>query len=279
MRDDLGDRFLHFNYDEEGHTLEVSDHTNRHVIFSYDTNGDLLSMEDALGETWSYTYDEAHRLLKITDPRLVDSTRFVYDEQGRAFQQFDGMNNRTVELSYGADGITTLTDALGNATQHIYDTDNGVLVQEIDAQGGVTERTYDSSFRLDSLTDTLGHTSYLEWSDNGHNLERTIDAAGFETTMDYNAANRLEQVMDPLLRKPVFNYEGPLLQNVVDPLGYTTSFTYTTEIDAPQPRGLLRHITDARLNATDFIYNEYGDRVEVTDALGHAWTYQYNALG
>jgi RHS repeat-associated protein len=279
VSDDSDLRFYTVAYDAQDRITSVTDHTDRSITFSYDGNGDLVSMEDVSQETWMYEYDDHHRLIKISDPRGVDSIRLEYDEEGRAVRQYDGLGNKTVELTYESEGRTVLTDALDRSTTHIYNTEKGVLIQEIDAQGGVIERTYDVNFRPGSVKDALGNVSYLEWSDDGNNLERTIDAAGFETIMDYNATNRLEQVTDPLLRTTDFNYEGPLLQNIVDALGYTTSYIYTTEPDAPQPVGLLKRITDPLLNATEYQYNAFGDRVEVENALGNAWTYQYNDLG
>jgi RHS repeat-associated protein len=277
VQDDSGSRYFTFTYDAQDRLINVADHAGRQQTFTY--NGNLETMTDASGEIWTYSYDADQRLTQITDPHGVAEMGVEYDEDGRALRQYDGLDRLIVELDYISDSTTTLTDAIGNTTTHIYDTDRGVLEQEIDPVGGITERTYDDNLRLETITDPLGNVTSMEWSEDGHNLERILDAAGFETVMDYNAANRLEVVRDALTHVTTFDYAGNLLETITDALNNSTSFTYTTPTDSPQPPGMLKSVKDALLQMTSYTYTSLGDLETMLDAHGEHWAYAYNAWG
>jgi RHS repeat-associated protein len=262
--------YLDFAYDAQGRLTTVSDHTSRSVSFNYDASGDLTSVVDVLGQTWTYIYDADHRLTEMTDPRGV-TTRTEYDAQGRAVRQFDGLNNKIVELTFNGNGTTTVVDARDNTTTHTYG-NRHTLNNQTDPLGGDAEKAYDLNFRPASMTDADGDTTSLIWSANGANLLHMVDAQGQQTDLTYDELNNLTSVTDPRGFQTNYTYDGTLLTEVSDALGQTTSYTYT-------PQGFLASVTDANGETTSYSYNAFGQRTSMTDALGHTTTYAYDSLG
>jgi len=272
VEDDSGTRYLLFAYGADGRLERVADHAGRQVSYAYDpSTGDLVSATDVLGQAWTYAYDGEHRLLQAVDPRGVIIERSEYDDQGRAVRQFDGEANRIVELTYNADGTTTVVDALGNSGTHRYD-ERGALVDQTNALGNATEKTYDTNFRPSTLTDPAGNATQLSWSDDGTSLIGVADAAGNTTELDYEEFNNLTSVVDPRGQTTSFSYDGTLLTSSTDALGNSTTYAYT-------PQGFLASVTDARGNTTSYTYDALGLRTSMTDALGNTWNYTYDGLG
>jgi len=282
VQDDSAERWLVFNYDADGNLETVQAPVGSQVSLAYDAQGNLASVTDPTGGIWSYAYDEDHRLTRVTDPEGGIQVRYEYDEHGRGVAQFNGLGVQEVSVSYGEDGVSTLTDANGNTSRHVYDLARGILVEEIDALGGVTAFSYDGNLRLAEITDPSGRMARLGWSEDGHNLLTTTDGAGYTTGMAYNDLNRLVQVQDPRGGQADFDYQGMLLQSITDALGGLTTYTYSEEGDPDQPPNLLQKIIDGRGNATQFSYNSAGDMLLLENAdqyRRYRWNYGYDDLG
>lgn len=90
-----------------------------------------------------YTYDASHHLTTVTDPNLKIKVQTDYYTSGtyagRAWHQYDGNGNLVAELTYNADGSTTIIDGLGNDITDSYDS-TGVLASQTAGTGGVTEK-------------------------------------------------------------------------------------------------------------------------------------------
>jgi len=284
-------RYLQFNY-QSGRLASVNDPTSRQVIFGYDANGDLTSFTDARGKTWTYEYDgTSHRLASVVEPSASagEILRIVYDAQGRATEQFDGANQRIVKITFNTDGTSTIEDALGREATHSYDHRN-TNTGRADTSGYTLQKTYDANFRPDLVKDQDNRTLQYTWSANGANLTHIQDAANYETSLQYDAGNHLTQVKDPLYDPAVPNnhvidyaYTGTLLtgatRQTVEWGPITTSYTYTTTADAPQPVDLLKTITDALGHTTHLIYDAAGQLVSIQDAELHTTQFAYDNLG
>ena len=265
VSDDSTQRYLNLSYDAQGRIASISDHTGRQVQYGYDAvTSDLTSTIDILGQTWTYAYDDAnhpHYLTEVIDPDGVTAERTEFDAEGRAVRQYNGADELLVELTYNADGTTTVTDADGNTETHTYDERN-TIVGETNPLGATTGKTYDDNFRPETITDEGGNTTHLIWSADGANLTNIEDAAGNETSITYDALNNPTSVSDPLGHQTTYIYDGSLLSSSTDALNNTTSYTYTAD-------GKLETVTDALGHTTSYTYDGFGQMLTVTDALGN----------
>ena len=89
---------------------------------------------DALGQTWEYLYASDHLLTEVLDPGGVTVERTEYDAEGRAVRQYDGLDNLVVEITYNADGTSTIVYSRSNSKTHVYNSRN-TLTDEVDAAG------------------------------------------------------------------------------------------------------------------------------------------------
>jgi uncharacterized protein RhaS with RHS repeats len=165
-------RWLRFNYDTQGRPQNVFDNAGRTITFTYNVTGDLASLIDVRGLTWTYVYTGSHLLWKVIDPDLHTVVRTEYDAQGRAVAQYDGLDNRTVQLDFSLGSATIITDARNIASTDTYA--RGTWTGGLDANGKSITRTYDLNFRPVTLADANGHATQMQWSLNGHNLEKII---------------------------------------------------------------------------------------------------------
>jgi RHS repeat-associated protein len=271
VTDDASGRYLAYSFDGSDRVNGVADYTGRGVSFTYDGAGDLFTFTDVMGESWSYTYDADHHLAEVIDPRGITEVRTEYDADGRAVRQYNGEDELQVELTFNGDGTTNLTDGLGHAVVHGYDSTNA-LVSITDALGGVTATTYGTHFKPSEITDPLGHLTQMTWSAEGADLLQVIDAAGSDTDFTYDVDHHLVEIIDTRGFLSSFSYAGNLLTSATDALGGTTSYTHTLE-------GYLETATDALGRVTTFSYDGVGQPISMTDALGNTWLYSYDALG
>lgn len=266
-----GASFLAFAYDTQGRIVTVTDHTGRNVSFSYDSAGDLVTATDVLGQTWSYSYDNAHRITQVTAPDQTIVERTEYDSQGRAVRQYDGEGNLVTELTFNADGTTTVADGLGNQQTHTYDA-RGTLVGKTDGVQATTITAYGYNFQPLKITNAAGYSLGMTWSADGVNLLSKTDPAGNTTQNTYDALNNLTSTTDPLGNTTSNTYAGKLLTSSTDASGGKTTYTYT-------PEGYLASVTDPAGLTTSYAYNTFGQRASMTDPNGNTWHYAYDALG
>jgi len=276
---DGGDRFLSLQYDPQGRIERVSDHAEpeRFVTYHYNANGDLDYKVDVLGQTWTYEYDSilAHFLTRVAAPGNVTLEQTVYYPDGRAWKQFNGEqdpdeDDPAVELTYNADGTTTVTDALGNTQTHTYD-GRGTLANNSNPEGSSTSKTYDLNFRPKTITDangaSAGAATEFGWSSDGANLLSIKDMLDHWTYISYNASNQPTIIRDPL------NYRTKYFYTDTNYLNLPTRIEYPLSFD-----GGSTYI------GTDYEYYPpssgiFAGKVKyVTDALGHETYYEYELL-
>lgn len=276
----LSGRYLQFNY-QSGRLTSVNDPTNRQVSFGYDASGDLTSFTDARGYTWTYIYD-AHRLTILKDPNNQVVLTNAYDAQGRAYEQFNGLGERIVKITYNSDGTRTLTDALDRQSLDGYDA-RGANTFHTDSAGYTVFKEYDTNFRLSRILDPEGNAMHSTWSADGANLTGIQDVDGYASGMIYDAQNHLTQVTDPRGQVIDYTYIDGLLdhqtRHTLEWGDITTTYTYTTTADAPQPPGLVKSVTDALNHTTTFIYDASGQLVITRDADNHETHFAYDAYG
>ncbi len=274
VADPSGQRYLAFAYDAQSRLTGVSDHANRSVFFGYNAAGDLSIFTNTLGLTWTYAYTGAHWLSTITGPGNVVWLRNGYDAQGRVVRQYDGLNVKTVDITYNASSATFL-DARGNPRTHAYDSRH-TLTGDTNAQGGVISKTYYAHFRPASLADPAGHNTNLTWSTDGANLTQVIDAQGGHTQLAYDALNNLTRTVDALGFVTTHRYSGTLLISRTNALTQTWIYTYGTFASLG---ALLVAEQDPLGRVARYGYNTFGERTVITDALGGVTRFGYDNLG
>ncbi|GIV67075.1 MAG: hypothetical protein KatS3mg047_1468 [Bellilinea sp.] len=277
----LSGRFLQFEY-QNGRLAVVSDSANRQVSFGYDASGDLTEFSDVRGQVWQYAYQD-HRLTTVIAPGNPPFAELIvhYDLQGRAFQQYNAANERIVHLTFNPDGSTTVLDALDRPRTDGYD-DRHTNIWQSDPAGYLLNKTYDANFRPIEVRDPYNRSIEYQWSANGANLTYVRDAAGNETHLEYDPVNRLVQLTDPLNRTLTFTYAGALLQSTSLHTGsatLTTTYTYTTAADYPQPPGLLKAVSDALGRTTTYTYDSLGQLVQIQDAAQNFTHLEYDEIG
>lgn len=274
VEDATGLRYLDLAYYPDGMLQSVTDPIDRTVSYTYE-NGDLKTVQDARGKTWTYHYDgSTHRLTRLVDPLGHNVMRIEYDDEGRAWCEFDGLEKKTVEIQYdtitGLDGTRVVTDAVGIVITATYDV-RGTLVG-LENSAGKTDKKYNSHFRNNFIQDANTHSTELQWSADGVNLLQIKDARGKSTNLSYDSLNNITKTVDANERATTFDYDGTLLRQSTDAVGNTTIYTYTVE-------GFLQDVMDARSHTNHYTYNDFGQRETMTDALGHVTQYQYDSIG
>ena len=230
---DGGTHYFDFSYNTQGQLETVIDNANRSISFAYDpVTGDLIQYTDMLNQTWHYEYQN-HLLTRIEDPGLQLVERNEYYPDGKAWKQFDGNDNLIAELTYNADGTTTVTDALGNEITHTYDS-KGTLTGDANSFGE-TQKGFDGNFRPDSIQSPVGAAkgydpTILDWSDDGANLQYVKDAGSNETFISYGDYNNPTSVIDPRGHETKYFYNDlnfPTLPTRVEyPLSFDGGVTY-----------------------------------------------------
>lgn len=321
----------YYVYDSYGNTAVITDALGYAVHMEYDAAGRLLHTTDALSRTTSYIYDPGNNVLTTTNP-ISGTHTFVYDNVGNMIQSVDPLGrmttyrysarNEIVEtvnplgdskgLTYDAIGtIVAETDENGNTTTYDYgglsvtttDPEGNVssvttdpvgnVIQEIDANGNVTQHTYDANDRLVQTVHPDGSlTSYLY--DEADHLVSMTDGEGRIMRYQYDALGRRISETDPLSGTTTYAYdavgnrismvdaEGRLTQHVydaanrltqmIDSAGSVTTYTYD-EV------GNKIAYTDANGNTAVFVYDDLDRLIQVTDPLSGTTRYAYDGMG
>ena len=291
---DSSGRSFAFTNDANGHLLTVSDPIGRLIrySYSYDASGNLATFQDALGGTTQYSYDSGHRLVSATDSRGVVYVENTYDAQGRVVLQKNGRGLSTT-LAYNTPGanMTSITDALGNTTKHVYDS-NLRLVQNVNPNGGTTTfgydannnkasiinpngrtttSTYDAYGNVTSITNPLGQTALFSYDVFNNNLTAT-DPTGKVTQFTYDAAGNRISITDPLGNTMAFTYDatGNVLSRT-NALGHKTTMTY-------DGNGNVTSVKNSAGNTSTFTYDAVSRLVFAADGNGHGRALNYDAL-
>ncbi|MEL7313606.1 MAG: SdrD B-like domain-containing protein, partial [Cyanobacteria bacterium J06559_3] len=243
---------VQFLRDGQGRITEIVDPAGNSIEYGYDVSGDLVTVTDREDNTTELVYEEPqlpHYLSDIIDALGRGGIRNEYDDQGRLVRLIDADGN-ALDVTFDGANLQTVTDPLGNTITFIFD-ERGNLVQQVDAEGGITLSTYDENDNLTSTTDPLGNITTFTYDARGNMLTET-DPLGNTTTFTYNQFSQVLTTVDAL------------------------RFATTNEYDAD---GNLTQTTDAEGNSVTNEYDDSGNLVQVTDASGNVTTFDYNTFG
>ncbi|MBL3601831.1 MAG: RHS repeat protein [gamma proteobacterium endosymbiont of Lamellibrachia anaximandri] len=201
-------------YDEERRLIEVKDSFDKGITFQYEnpTSNKIVSISDSNGAIYKYSYDIAGRLIAvifpdattesdadnpvrvyhyedindpnaltgITDGNGIRYATWTYDDQGRAISSEHAGGADRTDLTYNADGATTVTNPMGKQTTYHYQTINGAKrVTQVEGhpsancQGANKAYTYNSYGFIETKTDWNGITTTYTRDSAGREINRT----------------------------------------------------------------------------------------------------------
>ncbi len=276
------------HYSPEGHLLQqdhfdANDQWRYSLYWNYDAHGNLTKEVNALGHEIIKEYDENDNLRREIGPRLGDCKEYTYDFADRlisvttesegkkwvTYNKYDLVGNRTAEI-----------DRYGNETQYEYDDFNRLIrtlypategqtnrssmqtvyncldqpIQEINARGFVTTKTYNARGKVTSILHPDGQLESFEYYLDG-TLAMKRASNGTVTHLTVDCFGRV-------LSEKAYSAQGELL--------YENRNTYNSfhKISSTDVAGLT----------TYFDYDAAGRLIKTT-CLDKVEMYEYDALG
>ncbi|MBF4067486.1 DUF6531 domain-containing protein [Burkholderia pseudomallei] len=294
-------RTITLNYDSNNRVSTAVDNSGRTVSYAYNSTGTLAKVTYPDQTTEQYTYDGSNRMRTMLDRRGNIKITNQYDANGRVTKQTNA-DNTSYQFAYTTDSsntvtATTITDPNGNQEQVNFDPVSHYTASDTRAYGTSLAQTItfkrEPSGLIDSQTDALGRTTAYTYDALG-NVTRITRLSGtsnavttsFTYTSDYN---QLASVTDPLGHTTSFSYTNGCLTQVTDPLGHSTVIQCngagqpTAAQDALGNTALfayqgydLQSITDPLNRTTNFVTDTLGRRIATRDALGNVTLTQYD---
>ena len=260
---------------------------NLTVDMTYDTAGRLTqrketdtSIRSGPIRIWNYTYNALGLLATVTGPRtdLVQTTTYTYDAVGNLLTVKDALNRVTAINTVNAAGQPTqITDANGIVTNMTYDPLGRVTSTTV--QGPIPATTsfgYDLNGQLTTITSPTGVTLTYGY-DAAHRLTSMTDGAGNKTVFVLDALGNRSQTQVQTASSQVlmansatFDSLGRLLTSL-GAANQTTSYQYDNN-------GNLTRITDPRSAVTQNAFDSLNRLKQTTDALNAVTKTAYDGL-
>jgi YD repeat-containing protein len=238
-------RRTEFEYDAVGALIGTRFPDGTSESMSYDASGNVVSTTDRAGRTTQFEYDELNRRIRTVNPDGNDS-RSVYTPGGRLAATIDGNGNRT-EFEYDGAGRRVLI-----RFSEVDDVTGGSTVNP------VVQFEYDVGGRQTAQIDPLGNrTEYLYDVANGTVSVRHPDGA--EGISRYDHLGRLISTTNEDGEVTLLTYQGESPDRLAS-------------VQLPSPDGVLAG------PLTQYSYDELGNRLNQTDALGRVTRFQYDLL-
>ncbi len=274
----------------------------------YDPNGNRTEQTDYAGHRTTMVYDDANRLVtrnEGVDGDEVRVTRMTYDALGHVLTETvgEGEQARRREYRYedpayrrtlvrrelvGAAGsswleeatqydgngnVTSTTDALGRATNRVFDARNR-LVQETAPLGKVASFTYDGrdAVRTETRSNTGGsgaQTRERRYDDDGR-LVTEVDALGTARTRTYDPAGNLRERSDGRGNLTAYRYDAR--RNLIEERGPEAGQLTTYGYDGNNNR-IWEQWSNGRLLQTT--YDDEDRRLATSDERGPVETRTY----
>lgn len=276
-------RSLSLSYDADGRLGSVSTPGGGTYQYGYTDDGSLADITHPDGKLRAYHYEDArfqHALTGITDERGDRFATWSYDSAGKAISSEHADGVERVSLTYGADGATTVTDAMGAVrTYNFVKAPSGAtriasLTQPCSSCGGSARSySYDASGNLIEKTDFNGNRTAYRYNARNLEISRT-DAEGTAearvTLTDWHPDFRLPVKIAEPGRETLYSYDGfgnRLTQTLVDTItgeSRTTTYTYNAQHLLESVDGPREDVSDI----TRYDYDARGNVSRITNALG-----------
>ena len=278
----LGGNQLHY-YRTKGDTV-----TGQAIATDYifDPNND----PDVSNLTWKTVYDgtriAGHEALGDKTDTYNRAVALTWDVTGRYISGFTYPDGTTKQITRNDFFQKTLeVDRLGRVTQCTYDSNGNRLTKtvglDLDGSGYVIDLdpsdtstwswTYNARGQMDTATDANGNVTNYTYDNNGYLITITepADVSGgtrAEQLFAYNSSGLLIQQTDPLGRTTQFAYDN---RNRVTTITYAdTSAEQFVYGSGAQDANLVVQKTDRTGINTNYIYDSYGRTIQTQYAAG-----------
>ncbi|OFN45348.1 DUF6531 domain-containing protein [Rothia sp. HMSC071F11] len=305
-------------FDAWGNMVKTINALGAVTNYEYDGLSQLIAVTDPLGARSEFDYDLAGEISQITDATGVVTHRTVNRRTGKettssggilgsSFRHVDylgrviveGENNtqnfassqpvrRASQSSKSPSASPRSSETITEFTS--YDA-VGNPVETLDAQGGLTRRTYDAANRLIREVSAAGRTQTFDYDQAGRlrrmgvglsvpeqkptvgeNVEWEEPTAWAYTTLTYDAASRIIARTYP---------DGTTEHTTYDALGRIIRVQHgaRTATYAYDRCSRLIRMSDNSAGTRRFIYDAAGQLVTAVDALGYRTHFEYDAAG
>lgn len=313
------------DYDDNGRVIATYDDLGRKTAYVYDGLGRLLheriyDAQNNLELQWNYTYDSVFAF-KVTSrkssaPHLWSGVRYeywpvgsvapgalktvyrirtdgvtedweaayTYDSHGRVKSAQHGLGMPVISYDYNASGdlISVKAGATAPPTTYVHDA-LGRVTDVTDQAGKTTTYTYDDADRVltatlpkPSTSSTLVFTSTFVYDQydalSGLTFNRTTDPNGRVTSTGYDALGRLVKGVDALANETTYAYRYNLLRSITDANGNRTDYAHDAQ----------RHLESTTFpdgNVEHYTYSASGRLASRTDRRGILCNYTYDRYG
>lgn len=281
---------------ESGVLQEISDDTGRKLIFEtsghritritlhhpdealprllaryeYDTKGNLVAAYDALDVPHRYVYRD-HLLLRH-QYRTGIAFYYEYDHytpKGKCIHAYgdNGLFDYRFEyLNYK----TNITNSLGFTRSYFWDPYSLPSVR-IEHNGARTRYKYDLRQRPIGLIDPLGNEITYKY-DTAGNLLKAILPNDAVFSIEYDEENNPTRIIDPMKKEWRQEWKNKRLIKRISPGRAQTTYDYNE-------KGDLIAVTDALGNTTHIAPDPYGNTTAIEDAMGGKTHLKFDPLG
>ena len=217
-----------------------------------------------------FEYDD-HYITNIIDPRGVNVSRNIYDDNGRLIKTIDSDGNE-IAYDHDIDGRQeVITDRNGNITLYVYD-DNGNVLSQTDPNGNTVKNTYDPNGNLDKTIDALGNVTDYGYSESGDLLTLT-DAEGHTVNNSYNSKGQLTSINAMGINTITVAYDDKgNTASTTDALGNDIDYSYDS-------KGQLTSVTDEIGSYMNMTYDSNGNVISATNGAGTTTQFTYDTDG
>jgi RHS repeat-associated protein len=222
---------LHQAVDMNGNTLTFTERGITHssgkgVVFERDYQDRITSITGPDGKKVTYTYDSKGDLVAVTDTSNA-TVQFTYLTDPKAPEHY----------------LDTVIDPLGRSAAKTEFDEQGRIKKVIDAEGNITEYSFDLGSNTQRITDALGNTRTL-YTDSRGNVVKEISAEGHIILRSFDSNGKVLSVTQ-----------------VIEHNGAEINLTYTYTYDSD---GNITSEKDFFGNVTSYTYNKYGQQTSMT---------------
>ncbi len=274
------------------------------ATYAYDATGNLTQVIRPDGTTRTYVYGEAGyapaALPNLLTGILENGARyatFSFDQNGMVTGSQLDAESQPVDvttISYGADGVATSVNNLGDVRQHVISGGQfSAITKTTDAQGS-RSFNFNTSGRLTSKIDALGNRTTIDYTDSSGAVSqvvtRTEESIGRITRTTRDANNQIAEERESRKLGTAPEELASLTRKVADAQGRTL---FSCQYDVTQPTDYVcgslaiapsnvrqsanLYCTDADVAANPTLCPIPGLQRSYSDAAGNTTTFEYYA--
>jgi RHS repeat-associated protein len=246
-------------FNASGKLISLADRNANQTFLTYDGNGRLTSVTDSFGRVLSVTINSSGLVLSISDALGTIAT-YTYGG-GNELLTVTYPDNSGYRYSYAGVpsglALATVSDALGNLIeQHDYDSQGRATTSQV--QGGVERHTvnYLSPSETD-VTDALGRVTKYFY----HNVKGRKAVTRVDGLCSCSGSQSQRWTYDDQMN--VISHQNAL--------GQVATYAYDADGNEVTGTGVL--------GSSTFTYNQFGEVLTATDAMGGLTTNAYDVAG